>query len=44
MVLCEEIFGPVLTIFVYNDENYEKMLYIVDKTSPYALFVWALVG
>jgi len=35
--LCEEIFGPVLTIFVYDDENYEKMLNIVDTTSPYAL-------
>jgi len=35
--LCEEIFGPVLTIFVYDDENYEKMLIIVDETSPYAL-------
>ena len=37
LTLCEEIFGPVLTIFVYNDENYEKMLNIVDNTSPYAL-------
>ncbi|MFK7981657.1 MAG: L-glutamate gamma-semialdehyde dehydrogenase [Saprospiraceae bacterium] len=37
LTLCEEIFGPVLTIFVYNDENYEKMLNIVDSTSPYAL-------
>ena len=35
--ICEEIFGPVLTIFVYDDENYEKMLNIVDNTSPYAL-------
>ncbi len=35
--ICEEIFGPVLTIFVYDDENYEKMLTIVDSTSPYAL-------
>ncbi len=37
LTLCEEIFGPVLTIFVYNDKNYEKMLNIVDNTSPYAL-------
>jgi len=37
LTLCEEIFGPVLTIFVYDDENYEKMLNIVDNTSPYAL-------
>lgn len=33
----EEIFGPVLTIFVYEDDNYEATLDLVDKTSPYAL-------
>jgi len=35
--LCEEIFGPVLTIFVYDDNNYEKVLTLVDESSPYAL-------
>jgi 1-pyrroline-5-carboxylate dehydrogenase len=35
--MCEEIFGPVLTIFVYNDKDYEKTLAILDSTSPYAL-------
>jgi 1-pyrroline-5-carboxylate dehydrogenase len=35
--MCEEIFGPVLTIYVYPDKDYEKMLGIVDTTSPYAL-------
>ena len=35
--MCEEIFGPVLTIFVYEDENYEGILKIADQTSPYAL-------
>ena len=35
--LCEEIFGPVLTIFVYDDKNYEKILTLVDESSPYAL-------
>ncbi len=35
--LCEEIFGPVLTIFVYDDENYEKVLILADVSSPYAL-------
>jgi 1-pyrroline-5-carboxylate dehydrogenase len=35
--LQEEIFGPVLTIFVYDDENYEKTLHLCDETSPYAL-------
>jgi 1-pyrroline-5-carboxylate dehydrogenase len=35
--MCEEIFGPVLTIYVYNDKDYEKTLTILDETSPYAL-------
>jgi 1-pyrroline-5-carboxylate dehydrogenase len=34
--MCEEIFGPVLTIYVY-ESSYEEILSIVDKTSPYAL-------
>jgi 1-pyrroline-5-carboxylate dehydrogenase len=33
----EEIFGPVLTIYVYEDEKYEETLRIVDSTSEYAL-------
>lgn len=33
----EEIFGPVLTIYVYDAVNYEETLDMVDKTSPYAL-------
>ncbi len=33
----EEIFGPVLTIFVYDDKKYEQTLDLLDKTSPYAL-------
>lgn len=35
--MCEEIFGPVLTIFVYEDADFEKTLDILDETSPYAL-------
>jgi len=35
--LCEEIFGPVLTAYVYPDAQWEETLDIVDKTSPYAL-------
>lgn len=35
--MCEEIFGPVLTIFVYEDEDFESILEVVDQTSPYAL-------
>jgi 1-pyrroline-5-carboxylate dehydrogenase len=33
----EEIFGPVMTIYVYDDKDYEKTLQICDETSPYAL-------
>ena len=33
----EEIFGPVLTIYVYNEDKYEETLELVDSTSPYAL-------
>lgn len=33
----EEIFGPVLTIYVYEDNQYEKTLDTLDGTSPYAL-------
>ena len=35
--MCEEIFGPVLTIYVYEPKDYEVTLELVDKTSPYAL-------
>ncbi len=33
----EEIFGPVLTIYLYKDEDFEKTLELCDQTSPYAL-------
>ena len=33
----EEIFGPVLTVYVYEDKDYEVTLHICDETSPYAL-------
>ena len=35
--MCEEIFGPVLTIFVYEDDQFEATLSLVDETSDYAL-------
>ena len=35
--LCEEIFGPVLTIYVYPDAEFEATLTLLDNTSPYAL-------
>jgi len=33
----EEIFGPVLTVYVYKDNDFEKTLEICDQTSPYGL-------
>jgi 1-pyrroline-5-carboxylate dehydrogenase len=35
--MCEEIFGPVLTIYVYDADKYEETLDLVDSTSEYAL-------
>lgn len=35
--MCEEIFGPVITIFVYEDDNWADMLHLVNNTSEYAL-------
>ncbi len=37
LTMCEEIFGPVMTIYVYHAENFEQTLDLVDSTSPYAL-------
>lgn len=36
-LMCEEIFGPVLTAYVYDDDRWLETLEIVDETSPYAL-------
>ncbi|HTM32437.1 MAG TPA: L-glutamate gamma-semialdehyde dehydrogenase [Vicinamibacterales bacterium] len=36
-LLCEEIFGPVLTAHAYDDAKWRETLEIVDRTSPYAL-------
>lgn len=35
--MCEEIFGPVLTIYVYADADYEATMQLLDETSEYAL-------
>ena len=35
--MCEEIFGPVLTIYLYDPSDWKKTLELVDSTSPYAL-------
>ncbi len=37
LTMCEEIFGPVLTLYVYPANSFEKALEQVDSTSPYAL-------
>lgn len=37
LTMCEEIFGPVLTILVFKDEEFDHTLDLVDTTSPYAL-------
>ncbi len=36
-LLCEEIFGPVLTAYVYDDAKWAETLHAIDTTSPYAL-------
>lgn len=35
--MCEELFGPVLTVYVYEDQDFDQILEIIDTTSPYAL-------
>ncbi len=35
--MCEELFGPVLTLYVYDENKFEETLKLVDTTSPYAL-------
>jgi 1-pyrroline-5-carboxylate dehydrogenase len=37
VTMCEEIFGPVLTIYVYKPAEFEQTLELVNTTSPYAL-------
>ena len=35
--MCEEIFGPILTVYVYDDADFDKTLTLCDEGSPYAL-------
>ena len=35
--MCEEIFGPVLSLYIYPDKQWKETLALVDRTSPYAL-------
>jgi 1-pyrroline-5-carboxylate dehydrogenase len=37
ITMCEELFGPVLTIYTYKADEFEKAMDLVDTTSPYAL-------
>ena len=37
VTMCEEIFGPVLTVYVYKAAEFEQTMDLVNTTSPYAL-------
>jgi 1-pyrroline-5-carboxylate dehydrogenase len=37
VTMCEELFGPVLTVYVYDENKFEETLELVDNTSIYAL-------
>ncbi len=37
ITLCEEIFGPVLTVYIYDEDKFEEIITVIDSTSPYAL-------
>ena len=37
ITMCEELFGPLLSLYVYDDENFEEILELVNTTSIYAL-------
>jgi 1-pyrroline-5-carboxylate dehydrogenase len=37
VTMCEELFGPVLTLYVYEPKDWKEVLELVDSTSPYAL-------
>ena len=40
-LLRDELFGPIVTVFVYSDDGYDAMLARIDATSPYGL-TWAV--
>jgi len=37
VTMCDELFGPVLTIYIYDEDKYEETLEVLDQTSEYAL-------
>ena len=43
VTMCEEIFGPVLTIYTYDADKFEETCQLVDTTSPYA-FTGAVIS
>lgn len=43
VTMCEELFGPVLTLYVYDENKFEETLELVDSTSIYAL-TGAIIG
>ena len=37
VTMCEELFGPVLTLYIYDENKFDETIKLVDSTSPYAL-------
>lgn len=37
VTMCEELFGPVLSVYVYEDDQFEQIMEVIDTTSIYAL-------
>ncbi len=37
VTMCEELFGPILSVYLYDDDKYEDILPIVDEATPYGL-------
>lgn len=37
VTMCEELFGPILSVYLYDENKFEETLELVDSTSPYAL-------
>jgi 1-pyrroline-5-carboxylate dehydrogenase len=35
--MCEELFGPVLTVYVYEDQEFDYIMQVIDQSSKYAL-------
>lgn len=35
--MCAELFGPIMTLYIYNENEWEETLHLVDETSEYAL-------